>query len=213
MNLSAYLTAIGLNLVGSMLPGPDTVLVTRMATKSRRHAVAAALGVQTGALMWFTLTVFGAAAIISTFPAILGVVQIVGGSFITYMGINLVRGGLRQRRYPPASLEEMEGVLGRPIRSYRTGLATNLSNPKIVLFLASLVAPVLPPSAGVGASLTLIAGLSVTSLAEFLILAVVVSTQTVRHKLLRAGAGIDIAAGVFFIVAGISLAVAGITAL
>lgn len=211
MTLSAYLTVLMLNLVGSISPGPDTVLVTRLATKSRRHAVAAALGVQTGALCWFSLTVFGAATVLSTFPEILGAVQIVGGSFLIYMGSRLVRGGLIQRKYPPASLEEVQGVLGRPIRSYRAGVACNLSNPKIVLFLASLIAPLLPAHAGIGASVTLIAGLSLTSVALFLTLAVVVSTAAVRRRLLKAGPGIDIGSGAFFVVAGAALVIAGVT--
>lgn len=56
-------TIVGLNLVGAAAPGPDIVLITRTATKSRRHGWATAAGIQTGVLLWCTLTVFGFAAL------------------------------------------------------------------------------------------------------------------------------------------------------
>lgn len=37
---AAWLTLIGLNLVGAASPGSDVILITRTATGSRRHAIA-----------------------------------------------------------------------------------------------------------------------------------------------------------------------------
>lgn len=210
MTLSAYFTIIVANLIGALSPGPDIILVTRMATKSRRHAIVAALGIQVGVLMWCTLTVLGAAALLTAFPSILGVIQLVGGSWLVWMGIQMLRGGWATRHNPPLDLEEAEASLGRLRTTFTLGLTTNLSNPKIVLFLAALVAPLLPQHPSLWTAVALILGLGLSSLVLFIILSFIISTNAVRRRMLAAGPWIDIAAGAFFVVAGLVLAVNGL---
>lgn len=213
MSLSAYLTIMLLNLAGAASPGPDIILVTRMATKSRRHAVAASLGIQVGVLMWCTLTVLGAAAVLTAFPEILGFVQLVGGAWLVWMGFNMVRGGWAQRTSPPVSVAAAEASLGSPWSSFRTGLLTNLSNPKIVLFLAALVAPHLPANPTLGLAVLLILSLGLSALALFLLLSFVISTNALRRRMLAAGPWIDIVAGSFFVIVGAVLVANGIAAI
>src|SRR5699024_3297313 len=104
---------------------------------------------------------------------------------------------------------EQEAQLGRMRHSFRTGLATNLSNPKIVLFLSALIAPMLPASPSIGVAITLILAMSLSCYAMFIFISFVVSTKAVRRKLLAAGPWIDIAAGSFFMIAGLALAITG----
>lgn len=210
MSWSSFLAIIVMNLVGAASPGPDVILVTRYATKSRRHAIAAAAGIQVGVLMWCTLTVFGAAALLSTFPSVLGFVQAIGGAFLVWMGWKTMRAGLQERRNPPQSLDDAVQRLGRMRQAFRLGLATNLSNPKIVLFLAAMIAPLLPAHPSPGLSVALVLSLSLSSFLLFVALSCVISTNAVRRKLLAAGPWIDIAAGAFFLVAGVLLAVNGL---
>ena len=58
MSWTSFFTILLMNLVGVASPGPDIILVTRYATKSRRHAIAAAAGIQIGVLFWCGATVF-----------------------------------------------------------------------------------------------------------------------------------------------------------
>lgn len=209
MSPTALVGLILLNLVGVASPGPDIVLILRTATRSRRHAVAVTLGIQVGVLFWCTVTVLGAAALLTAFPGILGAVQILGGGWLLWMGYGMLRSGLATRKYPPADIEDAEGSLGTIGRSFRLGLTTNLSNPKIILFLASLIAPLLPPSPSVGTAVVAILALSWSSLALQLLIALVVSTKAVRRTLLSVTSYIDIVAGVFFLVAGTVLIIRG----
>ena len=213
MSLSAYLTVIVANLLGALSPGPDIILILRTATRSRRHAVAAAFGIQVGVLMWVSLTVLGAAALLTAFPEILDAVQIVGGGWLIWMGQGLVRSGWENRTSPPVGLAEAAAALGTVRHTFVQGLTTNLSNPKIVLFLAALVAPLLPAHPSVGTSVALILGLAWSSLALFSVLSFVVSTRAVRRKMLVATPFIDLSAGLFFLAAGAVLVVRGVTAL
>ncbi|STC68612.1 LysE family translocator [Corynebacterium pilosum] len=213
MNLADLGAIIVVNLVGAASPGPDIVLITRTATRSRRHALATVAGIQVGVLMWCTLTVLGAAALLTAFPWVLEFVQIIGGAWLIYLGVSSIRGGLAERHNPPSDTTEAESRLGRLRHSFAKGLTTNLSNPKIVLFLAALVAPLLPPNPSLSVALIVIAALWIPSWIFQAALATLVSTHAVRNKLLRAGPYIDIGAGVFFVVAAVVLIVRGATGL
>lgn len=213
MNTADLAAIVLLNLAGAATPGPDIVLLTRLATRSRRHAIAATLGIYVGAFFWITLTVVGAAALLTAFPWLLELIQVAGGAWILFMGYTTARQGWRDRENPPLDMEEAEGRLGTLRESFLKGLTTNLSNPKIVLFLAALVAPLLPPSPGIGTAAIVIFALWFTAFLLFIGFSFVVSTQRVRRKLFSAGPYIDLGAGAFFIVAGTFLIVRGIVGL
>ena len=213
MNPADLAAIVAVNVVGAASPGPDVVLLTRMATRSRKHAMSANLGIHGGVLMWTSLTVFGAAALLTAFPWLLELIQVLGGSWIVYMGISAVRQGWRDRLNPPLDLEEAVQRLGSVRSAFTTGVATNLSNPKIVLFLAALVAPLLPMSPTVGVALTVIAALWLSSFLLFVGYCTLVSTDRVRRKLFHAGPYIDMGAGTFFIIAGTLLIVRGLLGL
>ena len=213
MNPADLAAIVLVNLAGAVTPGPDVVLLTRYATRSRKHAIAATFGILTGALFWITLTVLGAAALLTAFPWLLELIQVAGGAWIIFMGYTTARQGWHDRLNPPLDMDEAEERLGTPRDSFFKGLTTNLSNPKIVLFLAALVAPLLPPSPGLGPAMIVIFALWITTVMLFVAYSFVVSTERVRRKLFSAGPYIDIGAGGFFIVAGTVLVVRGIVGL
>lgn len=210
MSPAQWATLLVLNLAGAASPGPDILLITRTAIRSRRHALATVLGIQIGVMFWCTLTVLGFAALLNAFPAVLGFLQLLGGGWLMWMGRNMLLAGLRERKNPPLDLKEAAARMGRLRHSFRLGLATNLSNPKIVLFLSALIAPLLPASPSALLAVGVVAMLSVSSFILQVSIALMVSTPGMRRKFLRAGPWIDIVSGVFFIVAGAVLAYNGL---
>lgn len=209
MNVGAILSVVVLNLIGAASPGPDVLLVTRLATKSRRHALTAVFALHLGVIMWVSLTVFGAAALLTRYPALVGLIELCGGLFLFLMGRAMTSGGLRARRLPVHDEFAATQALGSPWRSARLALATNLSNPKIVLFLAAIVAPAMPAHPSVAEALVMIAALCGTSLIYFICMALIISTKAVRRRLLRAGPWIDIVSGSIFMIFGSVLLVRG----
>lgn len=211
MNPGNLLALAALNIAGALAPGPDIILITRTATRSRPHAAAVVVGIQTGVLFWCILTVLGAAALLNAVPEAVDVVQIGGGSWLLYMGWRMLRGGIANRTSPPVDLESSQSQLGSLRKAYVQGLVTNLSNPKIVLFLSAMIAPLLPSEPTALQATVVVAVLALSALAVQLPLALIVSTHAVRRTLLRAGPFIDIGAGLFFLVAGAALVYAGIS--
>lgn len=210
MNLAQLGSLVLMNLVGAASPGPDVMLVTRMATRSRRHALSTTLGIHVGVVFWCSLTVLGAAALLNAFPAALGFVQLIGGAWLMWMGRGMLTAGWAERSSPPRNLAAAAARLGSLRSAFWRGLTTNLANPKIVLFLSAMIAPLLPAEPGAGVAALVIAALSLSSLALFTFMSLVISTPTMRQKLLNAGPWIDIFAGIFFLIAGGVLVVRGL---
>ncbi|SDL87996.1 Threonine/homoserine/homoserine lactone efflux protein [Corynebacterium mycetoides] len=200
---------VGLNVVGAASPGPDVVLITRTATRSRAHARAVAAGILVGVLMWSTLTVLGAAALLRAFPWVLTALQIVGGVVLVAMGIANASQGLKDRHNPPADLHDAEARLGSARDSFIRGLSTNLANPKIVFALSAMIAPLLPASPSALTAVAVILALWLSTAVLFGVLTQVISTKRVQRRLLAAGPFIDICAGGFFVAVGAAVFVRG----
>ena len=94
--------------------------------------------------------------------------------------------------------------------SYARGLATNLANPKIVVALSAMIAPLLPPHPSLATAVVVTLAMWLSSFALFVALALGMSTDAVRRRFLRAGPYIDIGAGLFFIGVGAALLLRGL---
>ena len=190
-----------MNLLGALAPGPDIVLVTRYATRSRKHAIAAATGIQLGVLFWYTITVFGAAAVLTAFPGILRAIQGIGGAFLIFMGVRSIKGGLELLHNPPADIEEAALRLGSLGQVFRTGWPRTFPTQDRALPRGD-DCPALPPHPPLWLAVALILGLSLSAYLTFVLLSTVISTSAIRRRILAAGPWIDIASGAFFIIAG-----------
>lgn len=212
MTWAAFFSLIGFHFVGMASPGPDLFLVLRYATKSRKHALAAVAGVSTGAAMWIMLTVFGLAAVLKASPSLMAGIQLLGGAYLVYMAVSMLRGGIKTLLELRSGAEPAfaSAMLGSLKSAYRTGVLTNLSNPKIVLFLAAVLSQFVPVDAPMWILLACAFALIVTQIFFFSSMAVLISTEIVMRRLVLAGPWIDIVAGVLFAVMGVIFISAGL---
>lgn len=159
MTLSSYFALIGIWIAAIASPGPDLVQIIRLGTRSRVAGVACALGIMIGNTIWIAASLLGLSALIQTVPQILAVLQLVGGAYLLWMGIGAVRAGLAARA-STAGVSAMPGaedsahtgspksVEQAPRKALLTGVATNLSNPKAVLFFGAVFAQFIKPGMG-----------------------------------------------------------------
>ncbi|WP_217214058.1 LysE family translocator [Streptomyces sp. AC550_RSS872] len=120
------------------MPGADFTAVVRNALVSRRAGIACALGIGAGLLVHVTLAVVGVAAVLAAMPALFRALQVVGGVYVLYLGVQT----LRQRRAEVT--EEREDSTGRPLRQ---GFVTNALNPKASLTFLSVLPQFVPAGA------------------------------------------------------------------
>lgn len=221
MDWAALGTLILLNIVGSLSPGPDTFFLLRLATRSRIHAIMGVTGIVTGLTVWVVLTVVGAATLLTTYPSILSVIQLLGGAYLSWMGYKMGRGALKELAQARAfrfkgearPIPDATEALGTPAQAYRQGLATNLSNPKVVMYFAAILAPLMPTNPSLMVASTIVVAILVQTWLVFSFLCVIVSTEKIRKSVLRAGPIFDAVAATVFVIVGVVLLYEGLTQL
>lgn len=197
-------------------PGPDLVQIIRLGSRSRSDGIWVAIGIMVGNTIWICASLLGLSVLISTTPVVLWLLQLVGGTYLIWMGIGAVRSWWGQRIVARQAGRAVERVLegvgpeGSPgaLQALRTGIATNLSNPKAVLFFGSVFAQFITPDMGVGWSVFLAVFLILTGVAWFVGFAVLVRSFAAR--ITRNAAVIDLFTGVIFIALGMFMVWQGV---
>ena len=126
----------------TVVPGLDTALVLRAAlTQGRSLAAVTALGISTGALAWGAAAAVGVSALLTASRVAFDVVRIAGATYMAWMGLRLLRSALRKVADDD---EELTVRPGGHWAAWRTGLLTNLLNPKIGAFYVAVLPQFVP---------------------------------------------------------------------
>ena len=184
----------------TITPGTDTMLVLRTAgIGGARAAVLAALGIALGCLVWGLAVALGLGALLVASPVAFGWLRLTAALYLGWIGVNL----LRRPHHPGKAKVDMAGT------AFRRGLLTNLLNPKVGVFYATLLPQFLPPGpGGAGAGLALA---SVHVALTLLWFALLIGFARTLAPLLNSPAfasAIDRVCGVVFIGFGVKLALA-----
>jgi threonine/homoserine/homoserine lactone efflux protein len=181
-------------------PGQDTALTIRNTLAGgRRNGIATAVGVACGQAMWTLAASAGLVALLDASEPVFHALRLLGGLYLVYLGAHSLRRAL---------LPEVEPGAREPLiqarRGFRQGVLSNLGNPKMAVFFATL----LPQFAPRGAFLTLLAlGLLFCSLTlGWLVLyaaAVSKAQRLIRGRVRRA---FDAATGLVLTALGLRLA-------
>ena len=124
-----------IHLVGLLSPGPDFFYVSRIsAMSSRREAIGGVIGITIGVLIWATAAVLGLAIIFATMSIIQGIVMMLGGSYLVYLGIKMAK----VRTNAVFDEKQNANTSNQSIlTSIMKGLLVNLSNAKVVIYFSS----------------------------------------------------------------------------
>ncbi len=123
-------------------PGADLLLtVTRTLAGGARAGFAAALGVNAGCVVHALAAAFGLAALLALHPQAFAAIQWAGAAYLAWLGAGLLRQAARSE--PPET--GAVPAAPRPLRAeFRTGLVTNVLNPKVALFFLAFLPQFVP---------------------------------------------------------------------
>ena len=135
-------------LVLNATPGVDLLLTaSRTLQAGPRAGVAAALGITLGCGVHAALAAFGLAALLALHAQALRAVQWAGALYLLWLGAGLLHAAWRDRGGAGLNAGG-DPVPARPWTSdLRTGLVTNLLNPKVVFFFLSFLPQFVPAGA------------------------------------------------------------------
>lgn len=199
--------------VAVISPGPDFLAVLRTAAAHGRHqGVVAGLGVTTAIGCWATLALTGLSILLARYAHLYLVLRTVGAVFLILYGLQILWSTWRSRGAEPVETASPTAAPGlrrsgaartaSSWRSYRLGLATNLSNPKAVLFFGALFASVMPAGLAPLAKVGVVAAMLVMAAAWFSLVAVLAGSPAVMRGYRRAQRAIDAVAGGLFVLVG-----------
>ncbi|MDQ4037506.1 MAG: LysE family translocator [Actinomycetota bacterium] len=151
MTETALLGWVVVAFLGVMTPGIDTMLVLRYTVLGGRPAgLWVVVGIAAGSLGWATASLAGLTALLAASRLAYDAVRIAGAAYLIWLGASAIWKTLTRHgigHIPgDTSAAELEGP--SPTRGLRTGLVTNLLNPKVGVFSISLLPQFLPTGPG-----------------------------------------------------------------
>lgn len=139
---------LGVALVVIVTPGPDTALTLRNTLMGgRRAGILTGLGVASGQSLWALATSFGLVALLTTSAVLFLILKYIGAAYLAFLGLQALRGACRRRGLvAPVDGAAVPRHFLRGAVAYRQGLLSNLANPKMLAFFASLLPQFAPPA-------------------------------------------------------------------
>lgn len=197
--LVGIVVALGL---GAASPGPSFVMVAREAVASSRlNALAAALGMGLGGLLFATAALLGLQALFQAVPLAYLLLKVLGGLYLAYLGYRIFRGARE-----PLALAVTDEAACRPLRqSFLLGLSTQVSNPKTAIVYASVFASFLPGAVSWTLALGLLLCVFLVEFGWYAIVATLLSASASQRAYLRYKGWVDRLAGAIMVGLGIRL--------
>jgi threonine efflux protein len=193
-------------IVALVSPGPDALLVAQTAASAgRRDGSACAAGIGAGMAVWSAAALCGLATLFAEAAWLCRLVVLAGAAYLVVAGLRMLaaagRGDWHGTEEPGIGTLHPGAFV-----ALRRGLITHLSNPKAAVLFASVFAVTLPPNTGRGLGTALVLGAACSSALWYVLLARLLSAETVRAAYRRAERGVTAAAGACFAGFGAALA-------
>ncbi len=119
-----------------VVPGPDMALVLRNGAAQGRHAaIATALGINAGLLVWAIAAALGVAAVLHASGTAFTLLKLAGAAYLVWLGFRALHDAWRGT----AEGSSESGSPRRKSSPFRQGLLSNLFNPKIALVYTTLI--------------------------------------------------------------------------
>lgn len=142
-----YTTLAIVSILGAISPGPDFAVVIRcFFDGGRTSAMACSLGIGLGVLIHSAYCILGLGLVLVSTPWLFTLVQYFGALYLIYLGgrnlftaCSTTIASTHQNNPSPKHCPNKKWI------GLKTGLMTNLLNPKCVLFMLSLFTSVITP--------------------------------------------------------------------
>lgn len=138
-----YAAFLALAALLTITPGPDMAVVTRSSLDGGWGAgVRTTLGVNAGLLAWALAAAVGVAAVLAASATAFTALKLAGAAYLVVLGVQALRRASAHAR-------ALAAVPAPPRHAFRDGLMTNVLNPKIGVFYATVLPQFIVPGRSV----------------------------------------------------------------
>jgi threonine/homoserine/homoserine lactone efflux protein len=135
--LESLVAFVAVSAVVICTPGQDTALTIRNTLGGgRRSGVATAAGVSLGQAVWTVAASAGVVALLTASEPVFRTLKLVGAAYLVYLGAQSLWAAIARRPHQHAVRTT---IPLSPRRALRQGVLSNLGNPKMAVFFASLL--------------------------------------------------------------------------
>lgn len=189
MDLTAISAAAVMFILGATSPGPSLAVVLRNTMiGGRSRGLACAVGHGLGFGFYAVTVVFGLVVIMENNPDIFTLMQIIGGLFLLYLGIEMIRNKSKV-------VEQSEGKR----EGFFEGFLIAFLNPKIAVFMLAVLSSILDPGMS-SETKWVIAGMGMTiDTIWYVLVALVLSNSTILTKIEDNQRNLNVVTGVLMI--------------
>ena len=201
--LSTLLLIAGVYWIAVVSPGPNFLLVSQLALSGRgRLGMHASIGIAVGSTIWAALAMAGVAALLAHVAWIHTAIRLAGAAYLIWFGIKL----LLSARAPADAPKRLISVPSTGWGAFRSGLLTNLTNPKAGAFWTSVFSSIFPAHAP--AWLFVATGIMVPCISGgwYVMLSLLFGSDQVQRRYLALRRPIDAVCGAILLGLGASLA-------
>lgn len=197
--LGEFLALATIHFLAVVAPGPDFAVTIRQSVRfGRMVGLCTAIGIGAGISVHVLYTLLGVGALMHTTPWLLTVAKVVGGAYILYLGISLLRSK------PKTSVEGSHEPVEEPQRqtlgkAFMTGFLTNATNPKATLFFLAIFTTVISASTPLNIQALYGVWMCMVNALWFIIVALFFSSARVRLLFMRLGHWFERSMGVILI--------------
>lgn len=200
-DLAIVFTTLTLYFAVVVSPGPSFALVSRMAAAGeRRAAFGATVGLAAGATVYAVLTMAGLALVLAEIGWLAWMLQVGGGAYLLYLGIQTWRGAER-----PLLAPGTVGDVSSAVQGTWRGFVMCLSNPKAIAFFVGLYAAAVPPGTALWAKGAILAGGFAIEIGWYGLVTLLLSGRRVRELYARGRKVIERAVGALLAAIGCRL--------
>lgn len=203
-DLNAHLLSLAslfaVSMATCVAPGPNNFMLMRFGMRhGRATALAAGFGTVLSCIAWCAAAALGLAAVLASAPWLYKILRLGGGLYLMWFALSL----WRSPSNGPATTEEVAPLSAWS--AFWQGFAINMTNPKAVLFFASIFSAYVGPDTPAWVHLAAIAICVATCLGWQVAMAWLFSTRKAAEAYTRAQRPLDRAAGVLMGAFGVSL--------
>jgi len=138
-----FLLFLGAVMILLVTPGPNMAFVlTSGAAYGWRGGVAAAVGIGVVDLVFTLVCAFGLAGLLSAYPGMFDAIRWAGAAYLIYLAVNCIRTAGRERASGTIAAEPTRWAI------FLRGLASNIANPKAILFFLVFIPQFIDPGHG-----------------------------------------------------------------
>ncbi|WLH14235.1 LysE family translocator [Pseudomonas hefeiensis] len=197
--LGEFLALATVHFLAVVAPGPDFAVTIRQSVRFGRWVgICTALGIGAGISVHVIYTLLGVGALMHTFPWLLMVAKVVGGAYILYLGVSLLRS------QPKSTLEgeqtnNQTTARQTPFKAFVTGFLTNATNPKATLFFLAIFTTLISTTTPLQIQALYGVWMCLVNALWFIVVALFFSSARVREVFMRLGHWFERTMGVILI--------------